>query len=93
MKRVDIRRFLDTGDLVDKDMPITSVLDSRCLDEIADRVLRFEGAPLHRPYIANPLKFVFTVTKSTFREAPGSPYAITSPDNIIIQPWPLSWMK
>jgi hypothetical protein len=71
VKRVDIRRFLDTGDLVDKDMPITSVLDSRCLDEIAERVLRFEGEPLHRPYIANPLKFVFTVTNLR-----GVPYAV-----------------
>lgn len=70
VKRVDIRHFLGTGDL-DKDMPIASLLDTHCLDEIAAQVLRFEGMPLRRPYIANPLKFVFTVTNLR-----GVPYAV-----------------
>lgn len=36
---------------------------------------------------------VFTVTNNSYHEAPGSPYTITSPDDIIVQPWPLPWMK
>jgi hypothetical protein len=34
---------------------------------------------------------VYTITPTSYREAPGSPYAISSPGNIIIQPWPLPW--
>ena len=36
---------------------------------------------------------VFTITNSQHTEAPGSPYTITSPDNIIVQPLPLPWTK
>jgi 6-phosphogluconolactonase (cycloisomerase 2 family) len=32
--------------------------------------------------------FVFTITPSSHEEAPGSPHAIDSPDNIIVQPLP-----
>jgi len=31
---------------------------------------------------------VFTVTPFGYREAPGSPYTINGPENIIVQPWP-----
>lgn len=34
---------------------------------------------------------VFTVTNTEYHEVAGSPYAITSPDYIIVQPWPLPW--
>lgn len=34
---------------------------------------------------------VFTITNSAYHEAPGSPYTITSPNDIIVQPWPLPW--
>jgi hypothetical protein len=34
---------------------------------------------------------VFTITPTGFHEAPGSPHAISSPDQIIVQPWPLPW--
>lgn len=34
---------------------------------------------------------VYTVTNSEYHEAPGSPYTVTSPDDIIVQPWPLPW--
>ena len=34
---------------------------------------------------------VFTITNSEYSEAAGSPYTVTSPDNIIVQPWPLPW--
>jgi len=33
--------------------------------------------------------FVFTITSTEHQQAPGSPYTINSPDNIIIQPLPL----
>lgn len=36
---------------------------------------------------------VFTVTNTSYREAAGSPYSVISPDNIIVQPWPLPWVK
>jgi len=35
---------------------------------------------------------VFTITSTNYREAPGSPYNISSPDDIIVQPWPVPWM-
>lgn len=37
--------------------------------------------------------YVFTVTRSEHRQAPGSPYAIPNADNVIVQPWPLPWAK
>ncbi len=37
--------------------------------------------------------YVFTVTPSEHRQAPGSPHAISNPDNVIVQPWPLPWAK
>jgi len=71
VNKVDIRGFLGTGDLADKTIPIASLLDTRCLDDIAARVLAFEAAPATRPYIANPLKLVFTVTNLR-----GVPYSV-----------------
>lgn len=35
--------------------------------------------------------YVFTITQTAFRQAPGSPYAVSSPNDIIVQPWPLPW--
>ncbi|MGH9590472.1 MAG: hypothetical protein ACRD25_08750 [Terracidiphilus sp.] len=34
---------------------------------------------------------VFTITNTEYHEAAGSPYTITSPNDIIVQPWPLPW--
>jgi hypothetical protein len=34
---------------------------------------------------------VFNITPNAYHEAPGSPYSITSPAAIIVQPWPLPW--
>ncbi len=34
---------------------------------------------------------VFTITPTAAHEAPGSPYSISSPNHIIVQPWPLPW--
>lgn len=34
---------------------------------------------------------VFTITDTEYSEAPGSPYTITSPNDVIVQPWPLPW--
>lgn len=36
---------------------------------------------------------VFTITPTYHHESPGSPHAISSPSNIIVQPWPLPWAK
>jgi hypothetical protein len=36
--------------------------------------------------------YVFTITDAGYHQAPGSPYSIASPNNIIVQPWPLPWM-
>lgn len=33
---------------------------------------------------------VFTVTDTAYQEAAGSPYAISSPEDIAVQPWPVS---
>jgi len=33
--------------------------------------------------------FVYTITPTGHREAPGSPYTISSPDALIVQPLPL----
>jgi hypothetical protein len=33
--------------------------------------------------------FVYTITPTGHQEAPGSPYTISSPDAIIVQPLPL----
>ena len=71
VKQVDIQGFLGTDDLADKNVPIASLLNTRRLDDIAANVLRFEGEPRARPYIANPLKLVFTVTNLR-----GVPYAV-----------------
>lgn len=35
--------------------------------------------------------WVFTVTPTGYNLAPGSPYSINDPQNIVIQPWPLPW--
>lgn len=34
---------------------------------------------------------VFTITGTDYSEASGSPYTISSPNNLIVQPWPLPW--
>lgn len=71
VRRIDIRWLLRTDDLTDPDAPIVSLLDSRCLDRIGEHVLRFEGPALSRPYIASPLKCIFTVTNLR-----GMPYRV-----------------
>jgi hypothetical protein len=35
--------------------------------------------------------WVFTVTPTGYSQAPGSPYSINDPQNIVVQPWPLPW--
>ena len=36
---------------------------------------------------------VYTVTPTSFQEMPGSPYSVSSPQGLAVQPWPLSWDK
>jgi len=62
VKRIDVRELLGKADLADPGQPIASLLDSTCLDTIAADMLDHTGAPAVRPYVANPLKCVFTVT-------------------------------
>lgn len=62
VRRIDIRWLLHTDDLDSEDAPIVSLLDSRCLDRIGEHVLKFDGPAMSRPYIASPLKCIFTVT-------------------------------
>ncbi|QDE39190.1 patatin [Luteibacter pinisoli] len=62
VKRIDARELLGKADLADPTQPIASLLDSTSLDVIARDVLAYSQAPTTRPYIANPLKCVFTVT-------------------------------
>ncbi len=37
--------------------------------------------------------YVFTITPTGYSAAPGSPYAVSSPNDIIVQPWPLPWAQ
>ncbi|MGA7437869.1 MAG: hypothetical protein WBW32_07035 [Luteibacter sp.] len=62
VKRIDVRALLGKTDLADPARPIASLLDSSCLDAIADDMLAYQRAEVARPYVANPLKCVFTVT-------------------------------
>ena len=36
---------------------------------------------------------VYTITPTSMKENPGSPYNISSPQYLAVQPWPLSWDK
>lgn len=36
---------------------------------------------------------VYTITPTTFKENPGSPYVISAPQYMAVQPWPLPWDK
>ena len=35
--------------------------------------------------------YVFTITPTGYSQASGSPYTVSNPENIIVQPWPLPW--
>lgn len=71
VRRIDVRELLGEADLADPARPITSLLDSSSLDTIAKDMLGYAGVPAARPYIANPLKCVFTVTNLR-----GVPYVV-----------------
>lgn len=36
---------------------------------------------------------VYTITPTGFQEMPGSPYSISAPQGLAVQPWPLPWDK
>lgn len=36
---------------------------------------------------------VYTITPTSFKENPGSPYSISAPQDLAVQPWPLPWDK
>jgi hypothetical protein len=62
VNRIDISGLLHTGDLEGPNAALVSLLDSNELDRIADVMMRFDGPRLTRPYIASPLKCIYTVT-------------------------------
>jgi hypothetical protein len=70
--------------------PITKYTGRLTLDEI-DQF--FWDNDNHLYAISKPAGklFVFTVTPTSVHEASGSPYSISQPQNIIVQPWPLPW--
>lgn len=37
--------------------------------------------------------YVFTATATAHAPAPGQPYTIAAPNNLIVQPWPLPWSE
>ena len=73
---IDIRQLLTQNDLADGAAP-QSLLDSTCLSRIAAKAIDYAAAPFTpRPYLADPLKLIFTVTNLR-----GVPYSITMKGN------------
>src|SRR5450755_95875 len=68
---IDITRLLGTKDLARSDAPVTSLLDSTPLDDIASQVLKIANPGGKRPWVADPLKLILTLTNLG-----GIPYAI-----------------
>jgi hypothetical protein len=62
VSRIDIGRMLETRDLDDPAAPLTSLLDSTSLTEIADEVFNYraEAAP-PRPYLHSPVRYLFAL--------------------------------
>jgi hypothetical protein len=66
---VDIDPLLGVRDLAsDRDRPVQSVLDSSILLDIADNAFRYDNpdARAERPYVADPLHVLLTVTRAPF---------------------------
>jgi hypothetical protein len=76
VKKIDITKLLRTDDLKAPNAP-ASLLDSTCLTQLTEEAMNFsmQGAA-SRPYLADPLKLVFTVTGLR-----GVPYAISMRGN------------
>ncbi|QEL63610.1 hypothetical protein OTERR_01340 [Oryzomicrobium terrae] len=73
---IDITKLLETGDLTRNALP-QSLLDASCLTRIAADAISYSNAPLaDRPYVADPLKLIFTVTNLC-----GVPYSIAMKGN------------
>lgn len=73
---IDISKLLETSDLKRNPIP-QSLLDSTCLPRIAADAISYGNAPLaNRPYIADPLKLIFTVANLR-----GVPYSIAMKGN------------
>ena len=64
VKRIDIRDFLDVGDLKETG-PVTSLLNSDCLDNIVREVIATSGKSADktsRAWLADPFRLYLTVT-------------------------------
>ncbi|MDQ2776781.1 MAG: patatin-like phospholipase family protein [Acidobacteriota bacterium] len=72
---IDIMSLMGTRDLARAGAPVTSLLDSTPLDDIAAEVLKVGNPREKRPWVADPLKLVLTVTNLG-----GIPYAIEAGD-------------
>ncbi|MCX7170006.1 MAG: hypothetical protein NTY41_06840, partial [Proteobacteria bacterium] len=68
--RIDISSLLESRDLNDKQSPVVSLLDSTILSEIADSGLKVIPRKSRRPYVADNLELLLTVTNLR-----GVPYA------------------
>ncbi len=72
---IDIMSLMGTRDLAREDAPVTSLLDSTPLDDIAAEVLKLGNPREKRPWVTDPLKLILTVTNLG-----GIPYAIEAGD-------------
>lgn len=73
VNRIDIEPLLGLDDLEGRNPPpVRSLLDSTILEKIADEAFQFDDpqARINRPYVADPLQVVLTVTNLR-----GVPYA------------------
>jgi hypothetical protein len=69
---IDAQYLLGSRDLQDKSAPVVSILDSTQIDDIAKTAIPVtRPRPAKRPYVADPLKLVLTVTNLG-----GIPYGI-----------------
>lgn len=80
--KIDISKLLETNDLKGGGLP-KSLLDSTCLSVLTQEAIDYKGpssagteCEAIRPFLANPLKLVFTVTNLR-----GVPYSITMRGN------------
>ncbi len=58
---IDIAKLLQTRDLEQDPEHVHSLLDSTCLNEIADKAMNYRGTPIQRQYLADPLCLIFTL--------------------------------
>ncbi len=68
---IDIAKLLKSRDLEQDPEKVHSLLDSTCLNEIADNAMNYQGLPIQRPYLSDPLCLIYTLNNLR-----GVPYLI-----------------